>query len=94
MIIANRLSDGRVVFLADQGDWVTDIAQGAVMDDPTATAKWLERAKQAEADCRVVDPNVIAVQMDAGRPRPVEIREAIRAFGPSAQVRTDRLAAE
>ena len=94
MIIANRLSDGLVVFLASAEAWVTDIAQGVVIDDAEEAEQWLARAKQAEKQCLIVDPNLIAVELQSGRPRPTEIREAIRAFGPSAQVRTDRLAAE
>jgi hypothetical protein len=94
MIIANRLSDGLVVFFAAADAWVTEIAEGAVIDDPAQAQQWLERAKRAEKECKIVDPNVIAVDVKDGRPRPTEIREAIRAFGPSAQVRTDRLAAE
>ena len=83
MIIANRLTDGLVVFLADNGAWTVDIADGIVITDAAEEERLLAAAKQAETDCKVVDPNLIDVKLDEGSPRPVEIREAIRAFGPT-----------
>lgn len=86
MIIANRLSDGRVVFLAPDERWVTAIADGLVVDE-SAAGDALDLAKRHEDRCRVVEPNLIEVVVDGDGPRPVAIREAIRAFGPTA--RTD-----
>lgn len=86
MIIANRLTDGLVVFWADAGRWVESIEDGAVLDDDAEQA--LEGAKQDEARCIVVDPSLIEVAVEDGRRAPTAIREAIRAFGPT--VRTDR----
>ena len=83
MIIANRLSDGLVVFLTAGGDWSVDIAAGIVIADETEEDRLFTRAKVDEAQCRVVDPNLIDVTVDDGRPRPVAMREAIRAFGPT-----------
>jgi hypothetical protein len=83
MIIANRLSDGLVVFLTDDGGWSVNIAEGTVIDDDVREASLLARAKADETNCLVVDPNLIDVTVDGGPPRPVAIREAIRAFGPT-----------
>ena len=87
MIIANRLADGVVVFLAPQDAWEASIDAGAVIDDPAEAMRLLEVAKGHESRCLVIDPNLIEVVVEAGRPRPLAIREAIRAFGPT--VRTD-----
>lgn len=87
MIIANRLIDGAVVFL-DPGDaWTTAIAAGVVIEDDAEAARLLAVAKQLEARCQVIDPLLIQVRVDDGTVRPTEIREVIRAFGPT--VRTD-----
>lgn len=83
MIIANRLTDGLVVFLDADGGWSQDIADGAVISDETEEARLFEQAKSAEANCIVIDPNLIDVTVDDGKPKPVAIREAIRAFGPT-----------
>jgi hypothetical protein len=87
MIIANRLRDGVVVFLASGEVWEPAIAAGTLIDNETDAAKLLAVAKQHEAECKVVDPQLIDVEIEDGQPRPTAIREAIRAFGPT--VRTD-----
>jgi hypothetical protein len=87
MIIANRLADGRVVFLAPQDRWHTGIDEGVVVDDDAEAQRLLETAKQAVARNVVIDPMLIQVRVEDGKVRPIEIRELIRAFGPT--VRTD-----
>jgi hypothetical protein len=47
----------------------------------------LALAKRHEAECQVIDPQLIDVEVEQGKPRPTAIREAIRAFGPT--IRTD-----
>jgi len=83
MIIANRLTDGLVVFLTADGGWSMDIADGTVITDESSEERWLEQAKSDELNCLIIDPNLIEVTVDDGKPRPVAIREAIRAFGPT-----------
>ena len=83
MVIANRLLDGRVVFMAADGRWVDAIAEGGVADTDDAAAALLERALRDEADCRVIDPYLIEVATVDGHHRPVVYREAIRALGPT-----------
>ena len=90
MIIASRLTDGRVVFLSERGTWVPDIGAGAVIDDEDDANSRLAEAQRAVSENRVVDPYLIDVVID-GKRRPARVREAIRAFGPS--VRTDLEAA-
>ena len=87
MIIANRLIDGAVVFLAKGHGWVTQIDEGLVIADEAEGQGLFAAAKQHEAECIVIDPQLIDVKVEGGHTRPVAIREAIRAFGPT--VRTD-----
>jgi len=88
MIIANRLVDGLVVFFDARGAWVTAIGAGLVIAGQDEAERLLAVAKTHEERCLVVDPTLIDVEITDGRPRPTEIREAIRAFGPT--VRDDR----
>jgi Protein of unknown function (DUF2849) len=88
MIIANRLSDGLVVFLDARGGWARAIDAGVVIDAEEEAGRLLAVAKNHEERCLVVDPTLIDVEVQDGRPRPTAIREAIRAFGPT--VRTDQ----
>jgi hypothetical protein len=83
MIIANRLTDGLVVFFRGAGDWTLDIADGLVIGDDADEEQLLEAAKTDEDRCLIVDPNLIDVAVDGAKRRPVAMREAIRAFGPT-----------
>lgn len=84
MVIANRLADGFVVFLGEGGTWHQWIGDGRVLEDDAEADEALATAKRHEAENLVVEPALIDVTVDeAGLPRPVEIREAIRAFGPT-----------
>jgi hypothetical protein len=87
MIIANRLRDGAVVFLAPNEGWETAIAAGQLIADEAEGARLMAVAKRHETECQVIDPQLIDVEVEDGQPRPTAIREAIRAFGPT--VRTD-----
>jgi hypothetical protein len=87
MIIANRLRDGVVVFLGPDERWAPAIAAGTLIDNEADAAKLMGVAKRHEAECQVIDPQLIDVEIKDGQPRPTAIREAIRAFGPT--VRTD-----
>ncbi|HEY5624688.1 MAG TPA: DUF2849 domain-containing protein [Gammaproteobacteria bacterium] len=89
MIIASRLVDGRVVFMDAESGWQDSIADGVLLDDEAESERLLAEAEQAVEANLIVDPYVIEVTVEDGARRPVEVREAIRAFGPS--VRTDRL---
>lgn len=88
MVLANRLTDGRVVFLATGGGWVEDIARGALARDPDAATQLLALAQLAESRNVVVEPYLIGIRMAGGQRQPVAFREAIRAQGPT--VRTDQ----
>jgi hypothetical protein len=87
MIIANRLRDGVVVFLAPNEGWQPAIAAGTLIDNEADAAKLMAVATRHVDECKVIDPQLIDVEVEGGQPRPTAIREAIRAFGPT--VRTD-----
>ena len=87
MIIASRLTDGRVVFMGDGGEWVESIQDGVVLENDTDAVRLMSMARQSALGNIVVDPYFIDVVFDKGRPQPAHVREAIRAFGPS--VRTE-----
>ncbi len=88
MIIANRLIDGRVVFMDADAAWVDSIEEGILLETTADNDRLMDLAMQAVEDCVIVDPYLIEVVIDNGERRPVEVRESIRAFGPS--VRTDQ----
>lgn len=83
VVTANRLADGRVVFLTAAGGFSPDIAAAAVADDDAAAQALLAMAEAAEAACRIVGPYLIEVRRDGGHVEAVHMREAIRARGPT-----------
>ena len=83
IITANRLGDGRVVFLGPDG-WAPAIEVALALEDEAAVEAALARATADAADNLVVDPYAIAVGRQAGRLRPERLRERIRLHGPTA----------
>ena len=83
MIVANRLTDGRVVFLGEDSRWVESIEDGLIVDSESSRDELLARAERAAESGIVVDPYLIDIVCERGRRRPARLREAIRAFGPT-----------
>ena len=82
-ITANRLTDGRVVYLDPTGAWVTDIARARAID-AADEATWLARARADESACLVVAPYAIALTDTPAR-SPATLREVIRSRGPTVE---------
>lgn len=82
IISANRLADGRVVFLTERG-WSQRIAEALVVGSEEETETALARAKQDAAANEVVEPYEVDVRVERGRPEPLRLRERIRLNGPT-----------
>lgn len=86
MLIANRLRDGLVVFRAADGAWVESIDAGELIDEGHGAERLLERSRVDEKHNLIIDPNLITVTVRGGVRTPDQIREAIRATGPTIDV--------
>lgn len=86
-ITANRLHDGAVIWQKADGEWVEDIGLAMVSDVDEDAAAALASAKRMEAAGLIIGAYEIEVEIDAARlprrPRPVRLRERIRAEGPT-----------
>jgi hypothetical protein len=80
---SNRVSDGLVVFQAEDGNWTESLEESHVIRDEDALAKATLRAEAADVAAVVVDPYSIDVTEDDGVIQPVRYRERIRAYGPT-----------
>jgi hypothetical protein len=80
MITGNATDDGAPIYLRADGSWTRVLAEGKASEgDELATALALAKAQQ-----RIVcDPYVIDVKLVEGRPAPTNVRERIRASGPT-----------
>ena len=79
IITANRLTSGEVVYLAPNGTWVRDIAAAEPSADEASNRRIEQIAARAVAANHIIGPYLVDVQLEAGRPVPLSVREKIRA---------------
>lgn len=79
---ANRLRDGRVVWLGAGDRWAETVA-AALPFAPEAAAAGLAQAQAAERRQEVVGVYAAEVDLAGGVPVPLKYRERLRATGPS-----------
>jgi Protein of unknown function (DUF2849) len=85
VVTANRLADGAVVYRRADGDWTTELADATVTTSAPIAQELLTTAKSDRL--RAVDPYVAPVKVAAdGRVRPGNLRETIRAAGPTIEL--------
>ena len=84
---ANRLCDGHVVYLGDDGAWSPEIGRSRIVHGEAAEADLLAAAGAAASE--VVELYLIELG-DGERTQPLRLRERIRAAGPSVQVALNR----
>lgn len=85
VITANRLRDGKIVWLGTGANWVETIAQAHIFAGASAEAG-LAQAAADEARQYVVGAYAADVAESAGGPVPHGMKERIRAGGPSIPV--------
>jgi hypothetical protein len=85
VLTANRLTDGIAVWFHGNGEWATLLQGAKVASDADGVAELEAIGKQAYAENKVVDVNVIDVQNTDGVLWPLRLRERIRAEGPTME---------
>jgi len=86
VVIANRLTDGRVVFLSKDDVWATNVNDARVSESDADAEALLEIGQRLAGQQQVVEPELIDVDVQAGQVRPTKPREAIRATGPTTRL--------
>jgi sulfite reductase (NADPH) hemoprotein beta-component len=82
LVTANRLRDGRVVWLAADGGWTEAVRDAAVFAGEQVETG-LARGQEAELHQLVVGPYAVEVTLGAAGPVPLRMRERVRLDGPS-----------
>jgi sulfite reductase (NADPH) hemoprotein beta-component len=90
VVTANRLGDGRVVYLADGYLWVEEIGRARIAETEEAGKALLAVAEKAVADRIVVGPYLIDVTVEGDHVTPMRYREVLRAVGPSTHPQFSR----
>lgn len=83
VITANRLLNGDVVWLAEDGSWVERVTLAETFEGKDAVAEGLARGAEAEKSQEVVGVYEMDVTVEDGVIVPVRLREKIRAKGPT-----------
>jgi hypothetical protein len=83
VVTANRLADGAVIYRTADGRWSNELAAAAVVTTSEAATALLAGAR---ADQRIVDSYVAPVELGTAGPRPGNLRERIRAAGPTIRL--------
>jgi hypothetical protein len=91
VMTANRLSDGVVLYLAQDNQWVEQLAAARFAKTDNAVEQLQVSADAAVHDRLVIGPYLFTVEAFGGEFRPISQREHIRALGPT--VGTDMPAA-
>ncbi len=86
IVTANRLEDGLVVYLTAAGGWSESIAESCVALSEQDGAELLSLVDGNGAGAAVVDPYLVEVSEEEGAIRPLDLRETIRARGPTVRL--------
>lgn len=84
VVTANRLTDGAVIYRTTNDQWTTELPAAAVATTSDGAMALLTAAR-ADA-VRVVDAYVAPVVLADGKARPGNLRERIRAAGPTIRL--------
>jgi hypothetical protein len=85
IVIANRLGDGRVVYLG-AGAWIETLSAAERAEAKTpAAAALLARAEESVKRNEIVDPYLADIVEDAAGIRLARLREHIRSLGPTVR---------
>ena len=86
MMTANRLLDGEVVYLCDDGTWSEDYSRARVVSDPAEVAEAQTIARDAEQAQTIVGAYLAKVgRADDGTLSLLSMKETIRATGPTTR---------
>ena len=85
VISANRLDDGTVAYLAANGSWVGSLTAAELFAGEAEAAAGLAEAQRAVRGNLVVEPIIVAVSESQAGPRPLSLRDRIRATGPTVK---------
>jgi Protein of unknown function (DUF2849) len=80
VVTANRLRDGKVLYRAANEGWTTQLEAAAVVTTTEAARELLGAARE---DADAIDPYAAPVAIRDGRIEPGNLREHIRAAGPT-----------
>jgi sulfite reductase (NADPH) hemoprotein beta-component len=86
ILTANLLSDGLVVFLGKGGSWSASLEGAQLAHSDTDVARLEAMGGDAARANHIVDPYLVEVEETGPTLSPIEMRERMRARGPSVNL--------
>ncbi len=86
VVTANRVADGAVIYRGAGGGWTTRLDSALVITSAPTAQQLLAAANEDEI--RAVGAYAAPVEISDGRVKPGNLREQIRAAGPTVEQRT------
>ena len=86
IVIANKLDDGRVVFMKADGNWSYKSEEALVADNDTAYEKALVLAAKAEQSNDVISALLVEAELTDAGPVPVHPKFGMQKAGPSVRL--------
>ena len=85
VVTANRLIDGAAIWLTQAGSWTDSLIEAEVVDTSDAALRLLDLAHGDEREAVGAYPAPVRLSPE-GKPQPGNLRERIRAAGPTISV--------
>ena len=85
VLSANRLLDGHVIYLADDGTWTERIERAKRLTTDEEQKSALTFGVAAESSCEIVAADLVPLLDDRQQPTPTRLKEIIRAVGPTVR---------
>lgn len=85
VLTANRLCDGSVVYLSGTDAWSDWLNDAQVASDQNEAEQLMQVAEKSVDKRIIVEPYLMQVDLDGALIKPVSVREAIRALGPTVR---------
>ncbi len=85
VLTANHLVEGHVVFLNENGIWVSDVNRAVLAETAEQKAEFGQKSEAARSATQVVEPYLVEVTIEKGAVRPIKNRERMRTLGPTVR---------
>jgi len=85
ILTANHLIEGHVIFLGENGIWVSNVDQATYASSAEEKGKLDQTAEVAKAANLVIEPYLVEVKTEAGTTIPIKTRERLRTLGPTVR---------
>ncbi len=86
ILTANHLAEGHVVFLGENGIWVSNANHAVRASSPEDKTRLDQSGSAAKAASLVIEPYLVEVEANENTNIPIKTRERMRTLGPTVRL--------